>query len=122
MATRKKTAVGRKKSASSRTAERRPAANKKWSAQVMKTSDAMDLQKGVFKLSSGAAVARSLKRSAERSSRRKSPPFRSAMSMLNFEINRGGKNLSATQLRILNQAKLELRKLFGKEPAPTASK
>jgi len=88
----------------------------------MKTSDAMDLQKGVFKLSSGAAVARSLKRSAERSSRRKSPPFRSAMSMLNFEINRGGKNLSASQLRILNQAKVELRKLFGKEPAPTTSR
>jgi hypothetical protein len=91
-------------------------ARKKWSAQVMKTSDAMDLPKGVFKLTTGAAIARSLKRSAERSTRRKSPPFRSAMSMLNFEINRGGKNLSATQLRTLNRAKVELRKLFGKPP------
>lgn len=77
----------------------------------------MDLQSGVFKLKSPRALARSLKRSAERSSRRKSTPFRSAMSMLNFEINRGGKNLSLERKRVLNAAKLELRKLFGR---PTA--
>ncbi|MDB6084122.1 MAG: hypothetical protein JWN43_2003 [Gammaproteobacteria bacterium] len=96
---------------------RRPQPKKKWSADVMRKSDAMDLQPGVFKLRSPGAVARSLKKSAEASHRRKSPPFRSAMSMLNFEINRGGKNLSAEQRRVLNQAKSELRKLFGRPPA-----
>jgi hypothetical protein len=83
----------------------------------MRKSDAMDLQPGVFKLRSASAVARSLKKSAEASHRRKSPPFRSAMSMLNFEINRGGKNLTADQRRVLNQAKDELRKLFDRPPA-----
>ena len=86
----------------------------RWSARVMRKSDAMDLKKGIFKQSSGLAIARSLKSSAEHSTRRKSPPFRSAMSMLNFEINRGGKNLSAGRLRILNQAKVQLRRLFGR--------
>lgn len=87
---------------------------RKWSAKVMERSDAMDLQSGVFKKGSARAVAMSLKRSAERSRRRKSPPFRSAMSMLNFEINRGGKNLSAERRRVLNQAKNELRKAYGR--------
>jgi hypothetical protein len=72
----------------------------------------MDLKSGVFKLKSPAAIARSLKRSAELSSRRKSTPFRSAMSMLNFEINRAGRNLGADRKRTLNSAKQELRKLF----------
>ena len=89
----------------------------RWSAEVMAKSDAMDLEKGVFKLRSARRVALSLKRSAEASHRRKSTPFRSAMSMLNFEINRGGKNLTAEQRRVLNQAKVELRKLFHREPA-----
>jgi len=92
---------------------------KRWSAKVMAKSDAMDLESGVFKLRSATAVARSLKRSSETSHRRKSSPFRSAMSMLNFEINRAGKNLSAERLRILNQAKQELRKLFGRPPVKT---
>ena len=73
-------------------------------------------QSGVFKSRSARQVALSLKRSAESSHRRKSTPFRSAMSMLNFEINRGGKNLSAERLRVLNQAKVELRKVFHREP------
>jgi hypothetical protein len=90
------------------------AAARKWSADVMRKSDAMDLQPGVFKLRTPAAVARSLKRSSEASHRRKSSPFRSAMSMLNFEINRGGKNLSRERLHVLGQAKQELRKLFGR--------
>jgi Protein of unknown function (DUF3175) len=90
---------------------------KKWSADVMAKSDAMDLEKGVFKSGSARRVALSLKRSAEASHRRKSTPFRSAMSMLNFEINRGGKNLSAERRRVLNRAKVELRKLFHREPA-----
>jgi hypothetical protein len=90
---------------------------KKWSAVVMARSDAMDLESGVFKSRSARQVALSLKRSAESSHRRKSTPFRSAMSMLNFEINRGGKNLSAQQLKVLNAAKVELRKVFHREPA-----
>jgi hypothetical protein len=89
----------------------------KWSAGVMARSDAMDLQTGVFKSRSARQVALSLKRSAESSHRRKSTPFRSAMSMLNFEINRGGKNLSAERRRVLNAAKVELRKVFHREPA-----
>jgi hypothetical protein len=83
----------------------------------MARSDAMDLQSGVFKSRNARQVALSLKRSAESSHRRKSTPFRSAMSMLNFEINRGGKNLSAEQRRVLNQAKVELREVFHREPA-----
>lgn len=83
----------------------------------MARSDAMDLKEGVFKARSARQVALSLKRSAEASHRRKSTPFRSAMSMLNFEINRGGKNLSAERKRVLNQAKEELRKVFHREPA-----
>jgi hypothetical protein len=87
---------------------------KQWSSQVTKTSDALDLKSGVFRLKSSRAIARSLKKSAERSSRRKSTPFRSAMSMLNFEINRGGRNLSAERKHVLNEAKQALRKLFGR--------
>jgi hypothetical protein len=68
----------------------------------------------VFKQRSAAAIARSLKRSAEQSHRRKSDPYRSAMSMLVFYINRGGKNLSASRRRMLEAAKGELRKAFGK--------
>ena len=90
--------------------------SKKWSAGVTQRSDAMDLEGGVFKKSSARQIALSLKRSVERSSRRKSPPFRSAMSMLNFEINRAGKNLSAQRRAILNQAKVELREIFHREP------
>ncbi len=76
----------------------------------------MDLQPGVFKLKSPRAIARSLKKSAEASHRRKAAPFRSAMSMLNFEINRAGKNLSQERVRVLNQAKIELRRVFGRPP------
>ena len=83
----------------------------------MQRSDAMDLEAGIFKKSSARQIALSLKRSVERSTRRKSPPFRSAMSMLNFEINRAGKNLSAHRRALLNRAKIELRKLFHREPA-----
>lgn len=90
---------------------------RKWSARVMSESDALDLEEGVFKARSARQVALSLKRSAENSHRRKSAPFRSAMSMLNFEINRAGKNLPAERKRVLNQAKVELRKLFQREPA-----
>jgi hypothetical protein len=80
----------------------------------METSDALDLEQGVFGQPNARRIATSLKRSAERSSRRKAEPFRSAMSMLNFFINRGGKNLPAARRRILEEAKVELRKAFGR--------
>jgi Protein of unknown function (DUF3175) len=86
---------------------------RRWSKKVNETSDAMTLEKGVFK-KSPHAIALSLKRSAERSRRRKSTPFRSAMSMLTFYVNRGGKNLSAAQKKKLDQARDELRALYGK--------
>jgi hypothetical protein len=89
-------------------------APRRWSQRVTETSNAMDLEEGVFKKGSPRAIASSVKRSAERSTRRKSPPFRSAMSMLTFYINRGGKNLSATAKRRLLRAKEELRKLYGR--------
>jgi hypothetical protein len=90
---------------------------KRWSARVMRTSNALDLEQGIFKKRSARGVARSLKRSAEASDRRKSAPFRSAMSMLNFEINRAGRGMSASQRRVLERAKGELRKLYGRDPA-----
>lgn len=80
----------------------------------METSDALDLEQGIFAESSPKVIAASLKRSAEHSHRRKSDPFRSAMSMLTFFINRGGSTLSATRRRILERAKDELRDLFGR--------
>lgn len=84
---------------------------KYWSTEVTKTSNAMTLQKGVFTLNNPKQIAKSLCQSAQKSSRIKSTPFRSAMSMLNFYINRAGKNLSTERLKILNQAKEELRKI-----------
>jgi hypothetical protein len=85
---------------------------KKWSGKVTRQSDALDLKHGVFKKRSAHDIAVSLKRSAERSRRRKSAPKRSAMSMLTFYINRAGKGLSASRRRTLEKAKDELRKLF----------
>jgi hypothetical protein len=81
----------------------------------METSDALDLEPEVFKSNDPAKIAASLKRSAERSRRRKSSPFRSAMSMLVFYVNRAGKNLPASRKRVLERAKSELRRLFGRE-------
>jgi hypothetical protein len=85
---------------------------KRWSQRVTQTSDAMDIEKGALADSNPRRVARSLKRSAERSHRRKSNPFRSAMSMLNFYINRAGKKLPRRQRSRLEKAKAELRALF----------
>jgi hemerythrin-like domain-containing protein len=90
-------------------------ATDKWSAGVTEHSDALDLEEGVFTWDDPKAIARSLKRSAEASTRRKSPPYRSAMSMLTFYINRAGKHLDAEQKRVLEQAKQELRHLYGKD-------
>ena len=86
---------------------------RKWSADVTAHSDALDLEEGVF-TGSADEVAQSLKRSAEASDRRKSSPFRSAMSMLTFYINRAGRNLPASRKRTLEAAKGKLRKLFGR--------
>src|SRR5262245_45574720 len=87
---------------------------RRWSQHVTETSHAMDLEPGVFRKRSARAIARSIKRSAEASGQRKSPPFRSAMSMLTFYVNRAGKALSARDRGKLMQAKHELRKLFGR--------
>ncbi|WP_193161141.1 DUF3175 domain-containing protein [Microbulbifer hainanensis] len=88
----------------------------RWSRQVTEHSDALDLEPGVFTLRDPRAIARSLKRSAERSERRKSDPFRSAMSMLTFYINRAGSKLPNAQRQRLEAAKEELRKLFERPP------
>ena len=84
----------------------------RWSQRVTRTSDALDLDEGVFRLRSPAAIARSLRRSAERSHRRKSSPYRSAMSMLTFYLNRAGTTLSPTRRRTLEKAKDALRASF----------
>src|SRR5437870_13830268 len=89
--------------------------DRRWSARVMATSDALDLEADVFKRADPKRIARSLKRSAERSHRRKSEPYRSAMSMLTFYINRAGDNLSARQRRVLERAKAELRHSYGRD-------
>ncbi|WP_433705146.1 DUF3175 domain-containing protein [Paraburkholderia sacchari] len=89
---------------------------RRWSHRVAETSDAMDLDSGVFKLDDPAAIARSLKQSSERSRRRKGTPFQSAMSMLNFYINRAGRNLPKSRRDMLQRAKGKLREAFGRKP------
>jgi len=93
------------------------AKDSKWSRHVTEKSNALDLEKNVFTWKDPRRIARSLKRSAERSKRRKGTPLQSAMSMLNFYINRAGKDLDAGQRKILNEAKDELRSLFRKKTA-----
>ncbi|HEV8726170.1 MAG TPA: DUF3175 domain-containing protein [Candidatus Binatia bacterium] len=97
--------------------KRTPKKKNRWSQRVTTTSDALDLDKGVFSLETPRAIARSLKRSADRSRRRKSEPFRSAMSMLNFYLNRAGRKLSKTRRARLDAAKDELRALYHRRPA-----
>jgi Protein of unknown function (DUF3175) len=89
---------------------------KYWSGEVTKRSNALDLDPGVFTWSDPKRIARSLGRSAQQSTRRKGSPLQSSMSMLNFYLNRAGKNLTARQKRTLGEAKEELRKYFGKKP------
>jgi hypothetical protein len=114
--------VARRKSAAKSTRRRRSAGRKatrsksrRWSARVTRESDALDLERSVFKSSDPHKIALSLKRSAERSKRRRSAPYRSAMSMLVFYINRAGRNLPKRQARVLERAKGELRKVFDRE-------
>ena len=88
--------------------------DRRWSQRVAETSNALDLEPGVFTLDDARRIARSLKRSAEASRRRKTDAFRSAMSMLNFYINRAGRQLPAPRRAVLDAAKDELRALFGR--------
>jgi putative cell wall-binding protein len=86
--------------------------SRRWSAKVTQRSNALDLQRNIFKSTNPRRIALSLKRSAEQSKRRKGTPYQSAMSMLNFYINRAGKNLPEKQKRVLERAKDELRDVF----------
>ena len=90
-------------------------ANKRWSGEVTRRSNALDLEEGVFRHSDPHEVALSLKRSAEASERRKGTPYQSAMSMLTYYLNRAGKDLPEQQKHVLERAKGELRKAFGRD-------
>ena len=94
----------------------RETSKRRWSKRPEGTRSALDLERGVFLHDDPKEIARSLKRSAERSRRRKTDPFRAAMSMLNFYINRAGGKLEPRRRRILERAKRELRKAFGRAP------
>src|SRR6266478_1859593 len=110
-ATRKITRTATRKT----TARKAGSSPKRWSQRVTRESDALDLKQGVFKLTSPRKIAASLKRSAERSSRRKAGAYRSALSMLTFYINRAGKTLPKTQRDRLERAKTELRHQFHRD-------
>lgn len=120
--------ASRRKPAARKATQRKPSARKTgagrkaggkatryWSARVTKESDALDLDRGVFSRGDPKQIAASLKRSAERSHRRKAEPYRSALSMLVFYINRAGRKLPPARRRTLEQAKAELRRLFGRK-------
>ncbi|SAK64594.1 hypothetical protein AWB79_03135 [Caballeronia hypogeia] len=89
---------------------------KRWSHHVMETSDAMDIERDIFKTGNAQEIADSLKRSSTHSKRRKGSPFQSAMSMLNFYINRAGRNLPKSRKSTLERAKKRLREAFGRKP------
>jgi len=93
----------------------RKASSRRWSQRVTEKSDALDLDRGVFKLTSAKKIATSLKRSAEHSARRKSGAYRSALSMLTFYLNRAGKKLPRTERDRLERAKTELKRQFHRE-------
>lgn len=116
-AARKKSSAKKQTSAKASASKKGPKKKtaRRWSKKVNETSDAMDLREGLFKSNDPKKIAQSLKRSASRSKRRKAGPYQSAMSMLNFYINRGGENLSASKRKVLEQSKNELRKIFGRE-------
>jgi Protein of unknown function (DUF3175) len=108
----RKTTPARRKTGTAR--KKTPAKSNRWSQRVTKESDALDLKRGVFKLTDPKKIAASLKRSAEHSKRRKSGAYRSALSMLTFYINRAGKTLPKTQRDRLQRAKAELKHQFGR--------
>jgi len=115
MSARSATGRGRKTTARPRKGSARRSPPRRWSADVTRRSNALDLEVGVFTLGSAKAIAGSLKCSAEASRRRKGTAYQSAMSMLNFYINRAGRDLPARRKRTLERAKSELRKAFGRE-------
>jgi hypothetical protein len=96
--------------------------SRRWSQRVTERSNALDLDPGVFTRTDPRSIARSLKRSADRSRRRKADPYRSAMSMLTFYLNRAGTTLTATQRRRLEAAKDELRRLYRRPPRARPAK
>lgn len=106
--------MAKRKRKSSKKSKRRASKSQQWSQRVTETSDALTLEEGVFKKRTPRAIALSLKRSADYSRRRKSEPYRSAMSMLVFFINRAGKGLSKAEKQKLEKAKDELRALYGR--------
>jgi hypothetical protein len=112
--TTRKTAAQRSASARKKSGAAKAPSNR-WSQRVTRESDALDLKRGVFTLTDPKKIAASLKRSAERSSRRKTGAYRSALSMLTFYINRAGKTLPKTQRDRLQRAKGELKRQFGKD-------
>ncbi|HLJ19466.1 MAG TPA: DUF3175 domain-containing protein [Stellaceae bacterium] len=112
---RKRTVATRRSKPTQRSKRVKRKPGRHWSGAVTRNSDALDLESSVFSRRSPRQVALSLQRSAERSRRRKGTPYQSAMSMLNFYINRAGKNLPASKKRVLARAKDELRKAFGRE-------
>ena len=116
---RKSTSRARRGTAARKTSRR--AAPERWSQRVTRESDALDLKRGVFKLTNPKKIAASLKRSAEHSTRRKSGVYRSALSMLTFYINRAGAKLPPAQKKILEAAKDDLRKLFHRSPRKAAT-
>jgi hypothetical protein len=117
MAERRKSATRKsaRKSAARRKTGTRRSSPKRWSHRVTEESDALDLKRGVFKLTSAKKIAASLKQSAEHSSRRKTGAFRSALSMLTFYIHRAGKTLPKAQRDRLQRAKAELKHQFGRD-------
>lgn len=108
-------ATKKKKRKSAPKKKKTPAKRKRWSGKVTRESHAFVLRHGVFTLKDPKKIAASLKRSAERSKARKADPYRSALSMLTFYINRAGKNLPSSRKKVLNQAKIELRKQFDRD-------
>ncbi len=109
---------GKRNTSRQKHARAKPAAtgSKRWSHHVMETSDAMDIKKDIFKEGNAQEKADSLKKSSTRSNRRKGTPFQSAMSMLNFYINRAGRNLPKSRRTVLDNAKKRLREAFGRKP------
>ncbi len=109
-----RTTTARRKTGTRKTGTRKTS-SRRWSQRVTQRSDALDLDRGVFKQTSAKKIAASLKRSAERSKRRKAGAYRSALSMLTFYINRAGKTLPQAQRARLERAKVELKQQFGRE-------
>jgi hypothetical protein len=114
-ATKKKSAGQSAKKSNTRRKTTAKRGGRRWSKRVTETSDALDLEGGVFKLRDPKEIAASLKRSAERSKRRKANPYRSALSMLTFYINRAGRNLPPSRRKVLDRAKDELKHQFAKD-------